>query len=526
MVESTQNMAGKAGVVGASTLASRILGLVREAVVVAAFPKEAVDAFQTAFLIPNTFRRLTGEGAFSPAVVSVFSKIWASGNKEESKRFVRSVLGFSLIFLSILTVVGILGAGPLTWLATWGSGGHGEKYRLTVELTRLMFPYILFISLTALAMGILNSAGRFFAPSFAPVLLNVSIIGCALGLSGIMSDAGIAPIYSIAVGVLLGGVAQAVFQFPYLKNLGLLLSPSIDLKYKELGKVLKLTAPMILGAASYQIGIIFNTALAWTLPDGSVMYINSANRLIEFPLAVLVMAISIAALPNLSALYGAGRLDDMKRSYAEALRTALYVSTPAMIAMIVLAEPIVSILYQRGHFTYAETLQTVPALQFASLGICSMAFVRQTAPVFYAIENSKIPMMMTLLFVITNGTAGFLLKGPFSHVGLCMAISIAPTFQGAGLIMVLRKKIGHLGMKAVLRSWMLSFAASVPMAGTAYLISLLGNWQNGGNNPLNIAVLLTAIIAGIAVFAGASYAMKIPEFISLKNTVTRRRKKT
>lgn len=523
---STNDVARKAGVVGASTMASRVLGLVREAVVVAAFPKEAVDAFQTAFLIPNTFRRLTGEGAFSPAVVSVFTKIWNAGNMPESKRFVRSVSGFSLVFLLVLSLAGMLGADPLTWLATWGSGGHDEKYLLTVRLTRFMFPYILFISLTALAMGILNSTGRFFAPAFAPVLLNVAIIGCAFGLTGTLPKLGIDPIFAIAVGVLIGGVAQALFQIPSLRAVGLLLKPSIDFRYNELIKVLKLTAPMILGAASYQVGIIFNTALAWTLPDGSVMYINSANRLIELPLAVLVMAVSITSLPNFSALYGAGKVPEMKKAYAHALKLTLYVSTPAMIALVVLAEPITAILYQRGHFTYVETMKTVPALQAAALGICSMAFVRQTVPVFYAIENSKTPMMMTMLFVIANGIAGFTLKGPFLHVGLCMAISIAPTVQGMGLVYLLRKKIGKIGFKSILKSWGLALLACIPMAAAAAAVANAGRWQQGGNSPRNMLVLLAAIVLGGILFIAASYLLRIPEFMSLKDAFMRRRERT
>jgi putative peptidoglycan lipid II flippase len=526
MNDGNKNVVRRAGIVGASTLASRVLGLVRESVVVSIFPKEAVDAFQTAFLIPNTFRRLTGEGAFSPAVVSVFSKIWAARNLEESKRFVRAVLGFSLIFLSVLTIAGVMGADLLTWLATWGSGGHSEKYELTVRLTRFMFPYILFISLTALAMGILNSTGRFFAPSFAPVLLNIAVIGCAFGLTGSMPAMGIDPIFSIAAGVIIGGVAQALFQLPSLKKAGLLLFPSIDLKYKELIKVLRLTAPMIVGAASYQVGIIFNTALAWTLPDGSVMYINSANRLIELPLAVLVMAISIAALPNLSALYGKGKIEEMKTAYSRALKLALYVSTPAMVALATLAEPIICVLYQRGHFTYAETLKTVPALQAASIGICSMAFVRQTVPVFYAVENSKTPMMMTMLFVIANGLAGFLLKGPFLHVGLCMAISIAPTVQAVGLIVMLRKKVGKIGFKGILKSWGRVLSACVPMCGAVFGVSLLGDWKKGGNSICNIAVLLAAIVTGTAVFAAASHLLNIREFNFLKESFLRRRRKS
>jgi putative peptidoglycan lipid II flippase len=351
-----KEMTRRAGIVGAGTLASRILGLVRESVIVACFPKEMVDAFQTAFLLPNTFRRLTGEGAFSPAVVSVFTKIWEGRDLEASRRFVSAVLGFALVFLTILTILGVWGAEGLTYVASWGSGGHSEKFFVAAELTRFMFPYVLLISLTALAMGILNSTGRFFAPSFAPVLLNVSIIGSAVGLSGTFPSLGIRPVFALATGVIVGGGAQILFQMPSLKSAGLLVRPSLEFKHKGLLKVLKLTGPMVIGAAAYQAGIIFNTSLAWTLPHGSVMYINSVNRLVELPLAVLVMAISVASLPSLSALRSRGEHREMKETYRYSLKLALFVATPAMIAMVVLAEPLVAVIYQRGLFTHAETL--------------------------------------------------------------------------------------------------------------------------------------------------------------------------
>ena len=517
-----RDVAKRAGIVGVSTMASRVLGLVRESVVVALFPKDLVDAFQTAFLIPNTFRRLTGEGAFSPAVVSVFTKIWEEGDLNASRRFVRAVFGFTLLFLLTLTVLGVVGAEPLTFAASWGSGGHEEKYRLATVLTRLMFPYVFFISLTALAMGLLNAAGRFFAPSFAPVLLNLSIIGCALGISGILPAYGVPSIYSLAVGVILGGVLQAVFQVPSLKSLRLLVLPSTEFRHTGLVKVLRLTGPMVIGAAAYQFGIIFNNSLAWTLPHGSVMYINSANRLIELPLAVLVMAISIAALPSLASLRGAGKTDEMLGAYRHALSLALAVATPAMVGLVVLAEPIVAILYQRGHFGYFETLQTAAGLRFAALGICSVALVRQTVPVFYAMENSRIPMVMTVVFVITNGVSGFVLKGPFLHVGLCMAISIAPTVQGVGLLVMLRRTIGPLGLRQVLMSWLRVLAAVTPMTLTVWGTARLGDWRMGSINTGNYGVLALAVVLGTGVYLACAVMFRVPEVLEILRALNRR----
>ncbi len=524
MGKTSQNVTRRAGVVGASTLASRILGLVRESVVVAMFPKEMVDVFQTAFLIPNTFRRLTGEGAFSPAVVSVFSKIWADGDLTASRRFVRAVLGFALIFLTVLTAVGVSGAEGLTWLASWGSAGHSEKFAVATSLTRIMFPYVLLISLTAMAMGILNATGRFFAPAFAPVLLNVAIIGSAVGLSGVFPSLGLNPIYTLALGVLVGGVAQVLFQFPSLRKVKLLVRPSSELGHPGLTRVLKLMGPMVIGSAAYQVGIIFITSMAWTLPHGSIMYINSVNRVVELPLAVLVMAISIAALPSLAKLHGQGNTDEMKSAYRHALKLALFVSTPAMIALVVLAEPVVAVLYQRGLFTHEETLKTAAALRYAALGICSVALVRQTVPVFYAIENTRIPMGMTFLFVLVNGILGFALKGPFLHVGLCMSLSLAATVQGVGLIILLRMKLGRIGMGGILTSWLRVLITTLPMAAAVHYIGKLGSWPDGGNSPRNIGVLALAVVAGVAVFGLTAYLFRVPELRELAAVFRRRRR--
>ncbi|MCP4600598.1 MAG: murein biosynthesis integral membrane protein MurJ [Proteobacteria bacterium] len=515
----------RAGIVGLGTLASRILGLVRESVIVAYFPKEVVDAYQTAFMIPNTFRRLTAEGSFSISVVSVFSKIWSNEDLNSSRRFVRAVLGFALIFLSVLTALGVWGAEALTWAASWGSGGHMEKFELACELTRFMFPYVLLVSLTALAMGLLNSTGRFFAPSFAPFLLNVSIIGSAVGLSGTMPRFGVDPVFALAIGVLAGGFAQVVFQMPWLGAAGLLVRPSFNFRHKGLIQVLKLTGPMVFGAAAYQVGIFVSYSLAWTLPDGSVMYINSANRLVELPLAVLVMAISTAALPSLAALRGKGKTDEMKETYNHSLRLALFVATPAMIGLIVLAEPVIAILYQRGLFTHVDTLKTAAGLRWMALGICSVALLRQTLPMFYALEQIWIPVLMTLVFIAVHLSSGFLLKGLFLHEGLCMALSIAATAQGLGLVIFLRGRIGRLGIGRTALSWLRMLIASIPMAAAVYGISLLGAWKEGGNSLLNIGVLFLTVLSGVVVYVLASYFFKAPELGHLLDALRRRKNK-
>jgi putative peptidoglycan lipid II flippase len=526
MGQTERNVTRRAGIVGLGTLASRILGLVRESVIVAFFPKAVIDAYQVAFMIPNSFRRLTAEGAFSISVVSVFSKIWSGGDLRASQSFVRAVLGFALIFLGLLTLAGVFGAQGLTWAATLGQSGDPQKIKLVFNLTRLMFPYVFFVSLMALAMGLLNSAGRFFAPAFAPVLLNVSIIGCAVGLSGVMPEFGLNPVYALAIGVLIGGVAQVVFQLPSLKKMKLLVRPSCELKHPGLKQVLKMTGPMIFGAAAYQVGIFITNGLAYSIGDGSVMYVQLANRLIELPLAVLVMAISVAALPSMAAQRGAGELDAMKSTWGHSLRLALFVATPAMVGMIVLAEPLVVMLYQRRLFTYTETVATAAGLRWLALGICSIAVVRQTVQVYYAMEQTRIPVLMTLVFIVTNVVAAVLLMKPFAHVGLCMALSIAAAVQALGLVIVLRQRLGSLGLTKTVLSWIKSLLATIPMAAAVHGASWLGRWEDGGNSIRNLGILGLAVVVGVVVYGLAAYLLRIDEFKELLGALARRRRRS
>ena len=515
-------VAKRAGIVSAGTMFSRVLGLVRESVIAALFPKDAIDAYQVAFMIPNSFRRLTAEGSFSISLTSVFTKLWNEGDLNQSQRFVRSLYGFSLLFLTALTFLGVFGAQWLTLAAGAGFVENAEKFALATSLTRVMFPYIFFISLTAVAMGLLNATGRFFTPAFAPVLLNVSIIGCAVGLSGAFPKMGVHPIFSLAAGVLMGGVAQLLFQFLSLKRLKLFVFPSLDLSSPPLRRVLKMTGPMVIAAAAYQVFNFEATAFASTLQEGAVTYITFAQRLFELPLAVLVMAISTAALPSLAGMVGANRLDEAKKIWNHAFRLALLVSTPAMVAIIVLSEPLVTIMYQRGLFTHADVLETSGALKWLAAGMCSVALLRQTVPFFYALERVKIPVIMTLLMIVAYTATAFFLKDVFGHRGLCMSLSIATTVQSVGLFLFLRKMVGALGGRQLLTRWLRMLAATLPMAAAIYPLSRLGEWERGGNHLMNIVVLGLCVAAGILVYAVGAWVFGVSEFRELWRAAMRR----
>lgn len=525
MNEESKRLTRRAGIVGAGTLASRVLGLVRESVIAAYFPKEVIDAYQVAFMIPNSFRRLTAEGSFSISVTSVFAKIRARRDAVETRSFLRAVLGFALIFLFLLSAAGMFFSEEITWLAGAGFVQHPEKFALAVNLTRSMFPYVFLVSLVALAMGVLNAAGRFFAPSFAPVLLNVASIGCVLGLVGVLPRYGVAPVYALVIGVLLGGVLQLLAQLPSLRRERLLMPPSIDFKNPGLRNVLRMTGPMVFGAAAYQVGLFVSSSLASTLGHGAVTYIQFSSRFLELPLAVLVMAISTASLPSLAGLREKGRLDEMKATYTHSLRLALFVATPAMMGLIALAEPIMTVMYQRGMFTHEDTLATAKALTWQALGICSIALLRQTVPVFYAMEQVKTPVAMSFVYILAYVAVALPLKEPLGHEGLCIALSVAATVQALGLVWLLRRHIGALGIKATVLSWLKTLFCCAPLWAAATSVSGLGDWTQGGNSGRNIAVLGASVIAGGAAFVLAAALLKVTQMQELLAAMARSRRK-
>ncbi|MCU0662907.1 MAG: murein biosynthesis integral membrane protein MurJ [Myxococcota bacterium] len=524
MNEESKQITRRAGIVSVGTLASRVLGLVRESVIAAYFPKEVIDAYQVAFMIPNSFRRLTAEGSFSISVTSVFSKIRARGDEAETRAFLRAVLGFALLFLALLTAAGMVFSKEITWLAGAGFVQHADKFALAVDLTRSMFPYVFLVSLVALAMGVLNAAGRFFAPSFAPVLLNVASIACAVGLVGVLPLYGIAPVYSLVIGVLVGGILQLVVQIPSLRAERLLCTPTFDLRNSGLKDVLRMTGPMVFGAAAYQVGLFISSSLASTLGHGAVTYIQFSSRFLELPLAVLVMAISTASLPSLAGLRGQGRIEDMKTTYIHSLRLALFVATPAMVGLIALSEPIMTVMYERGMFTHEDTLATARALTWQAVGICSIALLRQTVPVFYAMEQTRAPVLMGVVYILAYVAVALPLMPPLGHVGLCIALSAAATVQALGLVLLLRRRIGKLGMKATLFSWLRTLLCCGPLFAAAHFVSAQGDWEQGGNSGRNLAVLGAAVVSGGAAFAVAAMLLKVPEMQEFIATLARRRR--
>jgi len=522
MSRETQAVTRRAGLVGACTFASRILGFIRDAVIMHFFAGQGSDIFVVAFTFPNTLRRLTAEGSLAIAFVPVFTSTHEKEGHEAARRMFASMTGVAFAVLVILVALGIAAAPAITYITGAGFARIPGKFEQTVSLLRYFFPYLLFVSLTALAGGALNSYRRFFAPAFAPVLLNISIITSIALLSEPLWNRGFPSVFSTAPGVLAGGTLQLLLQIIFLKKSGLLVLPAFNFRHPGVIKVLKLTAPMVLGAAAYQVMMILSRLFSSLLPEGTPTYIYIASRLVELPQAVFATALATAALPTLSRYRARNNLRGIKTTYIHALGTALYVALPACTGLVLLGEPVISVLYQRGEFTLPMMRATAETLKFMSLQVLAIAVVRQTVQVFYANENTKIPVLGGIAALIAFTLLSLLLMYRLLHVGLALAMTLAATAQAAFLVFMLRRMLGKLGFGQLARRSIKWAVASAVMGAGVWYIKGFGNWETGGNSVHNILVLAVAVTAGVIIFFAASWLLKIPEFRQIKTSIFRR----
>jgi putative peptidoglycan lipid II flippase len=389
----------------------------------------------------------------------------------------------------------------------YGFSQDPDKFGLTVLLTRLMFPYIFFIGLVALAMGVLNARKHFFAPALAPVLLNLSIILCVLGFSSFLAE----PILALAFGVLLGGAAQVVFQWPFLRRKGVSLGFRFAPSHPGVKRIAALMAPSILGLAVTQLNVLVSTFLASYLPEGSVSYLYYADRLLEFPMGIFAIAVATAVLPVMSEQAAQNDWRNLRETLSFALRLVFFVTLPAMMGLIVLRQPILNLLFQRGAFTALSTEMTAQALLYYSLGLAGFAGVRIIVPAFYSLQDTKTPVKVAIAALLANALLGALLMHPLKHGGLALATSLAAGLNFSLLVFFLRKKMGKIGLGKIARSFFKSLAASLVMGAVALLIARQGEWGQAGITPEKIGLLAGAIAAGIAVYGGTAYFLRSEE---------------
>jgi putative peptidoglycan lipid II flippase len=419
-------------VTGGMTLLSRITGLVRDMVfagLIGAGAGIAADAFYVAFRIPNFLRRIFGEGAFSQAFVPVFTEYKSRESREELREFVDRLTGIFSLVLFVVTLIGML-ASPFIVFAL-APGFTGEKYDLTVTMLRITFPYILFISLVAMAAGILNTYGRFAAAAFTPVLLNLSMIGAALWLAPRLSN----PVLALAWGVFIAGAAQLLFQLPFLKRLGFLPRPRLKRGHDGVARVFRLMLPAIFGVSVAQINTLINTMLASFLVTGSVSWLYYSDRLMEFPLGVFGIALATVILPSLSHQHTSGDRKEFSRLLDWALRWVFLIGVPSTAALVVLAGPLLVTFFRYGAFSENDVHMSSQALVAFSAGLLGFILIKVLAPGFYARQDTKTPMRIGAISMGVNILLSLLLVMPLKHVGLALAISLS-AFVNAGLLFV------------------------------------------------------------------------------------------
>ncbi|MEN8245058.1 MAG: murein biosynthesis integral membrane protein MurJ [Thermodesulfobacteriota bacterium] len=508
-----------AGVVGTATFLSRILGFVRDVVIAGFFGAGlASDAFFVAFRIPNLLRRLFAEGSLTVAFIPVFSEYLTRHGRDEAFSLARSAMRMLSIILAAIAVVGIMVAPLIVHIIAPGFTNSPEKYQLCVDLTRFIFPYIFFIGLVALCMGILNVLDHFAAPALAPVFLNLAMITSVLLLSPHLER----PVFGLAVGVLLGGLLQLLLQIPFLLKNGVRFWQKTKIYHPGLKRIGLLMLPAVFGAAVYQINMVIGTLLASLLPEGSVSYLYYADRLVQFPLGIFAIAAATAVLPSLSKQVAEKDFDGLRETFCHAMNFVLFITIPAMAGLVVLREPIVRLLFERGAFDAATVRLTAVALLYYCAGLWAFAAVRIVVSMFYALQDTKTPVKMAVVSIGVNIVMGIVLMGPLKHGGLALATSLASVVNLLLLVWALRRKIGMLGWRSIMVSAGRSVATSLLMGGAVWGMSL---WIIPRDHQATFRLLLGvtgAVAAGVAVYAVMSYVFGSPEFYRLVNALRRR----
>ncbi len=500
-----------AGVVGSATLLSRILGYVRD-VAMAYFLGANLysDAFIAAFRFPNLLRRLFGEGSLSIAFVPVFAECLNKQGRAEAEKFASSSLRLLFLVLVAVTVLGVVLAPIIVHLFAYGFTKNPEQYALCVQLTRLMLPYIIFIGLVALCMGVLNTLGHFAAPALAPTLLNVGMIG-ALFVTALLSPSKNTLVLGLSVGVLLGGGLQLGLQIPFLVKKGIRFWKSNPLWHPAMKRVLALMGPAVFGAAVYQINSLVNQLLATMLPMGSVTFLYYADRLVQFPLGVFGIALATAVLPTLSRQASALQMDELRHTFAHALKLVLFITLPAMVGLIVLREPIVALLFQRGDFDAHTTRMTASALLYYGVGLWAFSAVRIVLNTFYAMKDTRTPVRIAVFSIAANAAFGVVLMWPMKHNGLALALSLSSILNLTLLTLALRKRLGALGWRRIAASAAKSGLCALIMGAAVWALAqkiiptIEDHWWRA------MTGLIICLIAGIVIFTGLAYWVKVPE---------------
>ncbi|MBI5599395.1 MAG: murein biosynthesis integral membrane protein MurJ [Deltaproteobacteria bacterium] len=510
-----KNITKAASIMGSATMLSRVMGYLRDAVIAYIFGAGmSADAFFIAFRVSNLLRRLVGEGAMTSSFIPIFTDCLADRTKDEVKGFVSGFFTLFFLILVVLAIAGMLFSEGLVNVMSPGFAGVEDKFRLTVSLTRFMFPHMVFVGLMAAAMGVLHSLRQFIAPAVSPILFNIAIILSALVVAPFLKE----PVYALAFGVVVGGALQVAMQIPFLKRHGLVPRPSLRLNDPYIKKVFVLMGPALIGIGVYQLNVFVTTRFASRLAEGSVSYLYYASRLMELPLGIFGVAFTQALLPSLSEFVTKKDFASFKGSLSFTMRMVNFVNIPATVGLMVLGLPIIDILFTRGSFGGADAANTAFALTFYALGIVPVASSRVLVSVFYSLKDTLTPVIGALMSFAFNIAMCLILIKPLRHGGLALATTLAAVVDLVFLSVALRLKVGNFGVKGIVSSALKSVAAAALMGVAVYAIIHYSGWH-GLEKLARAAVLSASIGSGGVIYLVACRAFGAPEVAFLKELV-------
>jgi putative peptidoglycan lipid II flippase len=507
-----------AGVIGIATMTSRVLGLIRDQVLAYFFGAgDAMDAFRIAFRLPNVLRDLFAEGALSAALVPTFTRALATGDRIAAWRLASNVVTVLVLISGAIVIAGIIFAEPLVQVYAGGFRQVPGKIELTIRLTRIMFPFLAMVAVAAVMMAMLNALHRFFIPALSPAMFNVATIMCAGIAVPLAPQLGIEPIVAIAAGTLIGGLGQILLQWPALRREGFHYRPLLDAQDPWLRQIGRLMVPGVAGLAAVQINLFVNSWLAAGLGTGAVSWLDYAFRLMYMPIGLFGISIATASLPTISS-HAASRNDPgIRRAVSNGLRMMLMLNVPATVGLFVLATPIVALIFERGRFTPADTAATAAALACYAPGLIGYSAVKLISPAFYAMNNSRIPVVASAVSVVFNVALNLLLVRSLGHRGLALGTAAAALLNAGLLVILLRARVGGLEGRRLLVATVKISAASVAMATAAYYAERLLHVPFGGRDVIAQAIrVFSAIGIGMTVLAASAYILRIDEFTQLR----------
>ncbi len=503
-----------AGIVALAVMLSRVLGLARELIFAALFGAgRGMDAYLTAYRAPNLLRDLFAEGALSVAFVTVFSKLGVEKSHEAAWELARKMATLVLVFMSATVVVGIILAGPLIGLLA--PGFDAEKSALAVELTRIMFPFILLVSLAALAMGMLNARNVFTMPALASSFYNIGSIFGGVTLAWLIDPTfGPRALVGMAIGTLIGGFLQMAVQFPSLRKVGFTFHFDFGWNDPQVRRVLLLMLPAVIAASAVQVNVMVNSIFASYLGDGAVSWLAYAFRLMQLPLGIFGVAIATVTLPVVSKIAVGGDMVHFRETLAKALRLALFLTLPATVGLVLMSDRIIGLIYERGRFTSLDTLQTGGALKFYAAGLMAYACIKVLSPAFYALERRWTPMVVSFISIGLNVLLNWLLTFHLGmgHRGLALSTGLAAIANFLMLYFLMRRAVGGMQTGALVSALLRMMGAAVLLAGVCLAgEQWLAPWLASPSLFDRAWSLLAIVGIGMVVYFGLCLVLRVEE---------------